>query len=409
LPVHDDDSDISTLNPDDIDDIDFYVHVGGEPVHVFMSKGELIVERSLGELTPVELRQNWDAVCSGVMKELRSFVELGVFRIALKGESGNCMSSRWVFRWKINAETSVEEIKARLTVRGFLDNAGSELLTYAGTASRWGQRLVVAIACQKRWPLVCADVGSAFLKSLTFKEIAALNNEPERKCAFMPPPGYSDFIRSLPGCAHYDERLHELLLLKPVYGLKDAPRAWRRRLHAAMLQLKAENLRADRCIYVWREDGRITAICSSHVDDLKLAGEPALIQHILSVLTTLFGKLKVVHKSFEHCGIWHEYQESDGSYHLHQNHFVERLKVPDCEGLPKHLPQQPLDEAQSAVFLSGLGSLAWLVQTRQDVAVYIQALQRNAKKPCVSHMLRLCCVIRWCKRKPCFLRLFSRN
>ena len=76
-------------------------------------------------------------------------------------------------------------------------------------------------------------------------------------------------------------------------------------------------------IYVWREDGRITAICSSHVDDLKLAGEPALIQHILSVLTTLFGKLKVVHKSFEHCGIWHEYQESDGSYHLHQNHFVE--------------------------------------------------------------------------------------
>ena len=44
------------------------------------------------------------------------------------------------------------------------------------------------------------------------------------------------------------------------------------------------------------------------------------------------------------------------------------------------------------------------MQTRQDVAVYIQALQRNAKKPCVSRMLRLCCVIRWCKHRPCFLR-----
>ena len=408
LPVHDDD-DISTLNADseDFDDIDFYVSLGEGPVHVFLSADKIIVEKSLGELTPHEIKQHWEEVSKGVTKELRSFTDLGVFKVSPKGTTGNCMTSRWVMRWKKNAETLVEEIKARLTVRGFLDSAGPDLLTYAGTASRWGQRLVVAVACQKRWPLVCADVGSAFLKSLTFKEIAEINNEPIRRCAFLPPTGYSEFIRSLPNCGHFDERVHELELLKPIYGLKDAPRAWRRRLHDALTVLKATNLKTDRCIYLWRSEesgGRLLCICSAHVDDLKLAGETNFVKYLLHELEKLFGKLKVVHGSFEHCGIQHEYSESDGSYRLHQNHFVERLKTPNMEGIPKQLPKQSLTEPQIAVFLSGLGSLAWLVQTRMDVAVYIQALQRNAKKPTVAHMMRLCCVIRWCKRKPVFIR-----
>ena len=411
LPIHsDNESDISTLNADDIFDtldIEFYSHSGeaDSPWCVFLSAaGEIVLEKSVGELSAKEIKAHWNEVSKGVMKELLSFTELGVFRISPKGTTGNHMTSRWVMRWKWNPTANADEIKCRLTVRGFMDLAGPELLTYAGTASRWGQRLVVAIACQKKWRLVCADVGSAFLKSLTFKEIAEINNEPVRKCSFSPPSGYADFVRQLPGCSHYDDRIHELELLKPVYGLKDAPRAWRRRLHTAMVELGAENLRTDRCIYVWRNGKKLIAICSAHVDDLKLAGEKDIVDHILSTLTQQFGKLKIVNDSFEHCGIWHEYQPSDGSYHLHQNHFTTRLKLPDMEGISRDTPTLLLTEPQIAAYLSGLGSLAWLVQTRMDVAIYIQALQRNAKKPTVSHMLRLCCVIKWCKRKPCHLR-----
>jgi hypothetical protein len=408
LPIDSDhESDISTLNAEDILDVDFYAHPGegNDPWCVFLGKdGEIVIEKSVGELSAKEIKQHWNEVSKGVMKELLSFIELSVFKISPKGTTGNLMTSRWVMRWKWNPTTNEDEIKARLTVRGFMDSAGPELLTYAGTASRWGQRLIVAVACQKKWRLVCADVGSAFLKSLTFREIAEINNEPVRKCSFSPPSGYSDFVRKLPGCSNYDENLHELELLKPVYGLKDAPRAWRRRLHTAMVELGAENLRTDRCIYVWRKGNKLIAICSAHVDDLKLAGEKDIVDHILTTLTQQFGKLKIVNDSFEHCGIWHEYQPSDGSYHLHQNHFTERLKLPDMEGISRDTPSQLLTEPQIAVYLSGLGSLAWLVQTRMDVAIYIQALQRNAKKPTVSHMLRLCCVIKWCKRKPCYLR-----
>ena len=218
-----------------------------------------------------------------------------------------------------------------------------------------------------------------------------------------PPTGYGQFIRSLPGCSQYDEQRHELELLKPVYGLKDAPRCWRARLHTALVELHAFNLSTDHCIYVWRNSsGLISAIASAHVDDLKLAGEASLVEKILAHLSELFGKLKIARGSFEHCGIWHEIQK-DGSYHLHQRHFADRMKLIDLSEVSLDKPTEKLNDTQVSVFLSALGSLAWLIQTRLDIAIYVQALQRSAKNPTVAHMHRLSCVIRWCKRKPVHL------
>ena len=191
-------------------------------------------------------------------------------------------------------------------------------------------------------------------------------------------------------------------MLKPVYGLKDAPRAWRKRLHLAMVEMSATALRTDACIYVWRvnKNGKhkLVAICSAHVDDIKLAGEDDIVEWILKQLSKWFDKLKIQRGSFEHCGIMHEMQP-DRSYHLHQNHFAQRLKLIPLTGIPVHLPKQLLNEDQLTLYMSGLGSLAWLVQTRADCAIYIQALQRATKHATISHLLRLNTVIRWCRRK----------
>ena len=157
------------------------------------------------------------------------------------------MTSRWVLRWKLDALTQKQLIKARLTVRGFLDKDGDWLETFASTASRWGQKLIVAIAVQNNWRILTADVGAAFLRGLTFEELSKITGAPVRRCAFKPPTGYGDFIRELPNCHHFDETKHELEMIKPVYGLKDAPRAWRKRLHLAMLSMKATAVRTDTC------------------------------------------------------------------------------------------------------------------------------------------------------------------
>ena len=72
-----------------------------------------------------------------------------------------------------------------------------------------------------------------------------MTGEKLRRAAFTPPSAYASFIRELPDCAHYSESSHELEMLKAVYGLKDAPRAWRKQLHMALAELNAEQLRTD--------------------------------------------------------------------------------------------------------------------------------------------------------------------
>ena len=64
----------------------------------------------------------------------------------------------------------------------------------------------------------------------------------------------------------------------------------------------------------------------------------------------------------------------------------------------EHLLKQLLPESFKAQFLSLLGGLSWLLQTRLDAAVYVQALQRNAQTPRYEHLVRLNKVCKWVRR-----------
>ena len=84
--------------------------------------------------------------------EMISFVELKAIVLGKRGSTGNCMTSRWVLRFKRKENEKI--IKARLTVHGFKHVDADNLSTYVATASKWTQRLVLAIASQIRWELI---------------------------------------------------------------------------------------------------------------------------------------------------------------------------------------------------------------------------------------------------------------
>ena len=96
-----------------------------------------------------------------------------------KVDCGNIIDSRWVDRWKM--VDGVRVIKSRLCVRGFKDLQGSELATFSGTASRFGQRMINVLAASMGWTLWSADAGCVFLRGLTFEEIAKMSGEPLRR------------------------------------------------------------------------------------------------------------------------------------------------------------------------------------------------------------------------------------
>ena len=62
-------------------------------------------------------------------------------------------------------------------------------------------------------------------------------------------------------------------MIRAIYGLKDAPRAWRITLHRVLLELGAKALSTDGAIYYWHHLGNLVLILSAHVDDLKITGE----------------------------------------------------------------------------------------------------------------------------------------
>ena len=123
---------------------------------------------------------------------------------------------------------SKKSIKARLTVRGFKDRQAQQggIQTFAGTTSRWGQRLVCSVAALRGWRLRSADISMAFLRGLTFETISKRTGQPIRSIQFDLPPGAASILRMIPGYENFDPATETLEMLKPGFGTVGAPRAW---------------------------------------------------------------------------------------------------------------------------------------------------------------------------------------
>ena len=87
---------------------------------------------------------------------------------------------------------------------------------------------------------------------------------------------------------------------------------------------------------------------------------------------------------------------------MSQSHYVKQL--PTIELPYQHAPPEtPVTPHQLAQYQSLLGAVAWLNQTRVDIAVYTQALQRATHKCTLGHISKLNKLVRWLRRKTCNL------
>eukprot|EP00975_Prorocentrum_lima_P058068 12180059-Prorocentrum_lima.AAC.1 len=73
-------------------------------------------------------------------------------------------------------------------------------------------------------------ISAAFLKGMTFKEIASETGDTMRSVQFDFPPAGVWIMRKLPGMEDYGSSLEIPDLLKAMWRLKDAPRAFGMRL-----------------------------------------------------------------------------------------------------------------------------------------------------------------------------------
>ena len=113
------------------------------------------------------------------------------------------------------------------------------------------------ISVQRSWPIASMDISCAFLKGLTFEEIAKIKGTPKRQVSMRLPrgrkgcePAGSRLLRKLEGFQTFCDAIHVLELLKGGFGLVDAPALFTGKVDITLKEKGMYSTRADRKFYV---------------------------------------------------------------------------------------------------------------------------------------------------------------
>ena len=97
----------------------------------------------------------------------------------------------------------------------------------------------------------------AFAKGMTFSELARLTGKPLRAVEFNLNAEDVKLLRQMPKFEDFDLARETLSMVKDIYGLKDAPRAWRKKLHMILEEWELHQLYADAQIYACHEGSQV--------------------------------------------------------------------------------------------------------------------------------------------------------
>eukprot|EP00959_Pyramimonas_sp_CCMP1952_P373173 7815107-Pyramimonas_sp.AAC.1 len=107
-----------------------------------------------------------------------------------------------------------------------MDAEAFDVEAVSGTARRATQRLLASAAARKKqWITASMDIDEAFLKGLTYCELAEATGEQGRMARCALPPGSASAPRALPGFSPDDESKHCFIALRQAQAPRTPPRA----------------------------------------------------------------------------------------------------------------------------------------------------------------------------------------
>jgi hypothetical protein len=158
---------------------------------------------------------------------------------------------KWVYKAKKDAVGFISKYKARLVAKGYVQRQGIDFNeVFAPVARLESVRLLLAHAANEGWAVHHMDVKSA-----------SLNGELREEVYVEQPPGFV-----LKG--HEGKVLH---LIKVLYGLRQAPRAWYAKIDSSLLGLGFQRSNSEHTVYL-RGDGVHRLVVGVYVDDLVITG-----------------------------------------------------------------------------------------------------------------------------------------
>jgi hypothetical protein len=313
--------------------------------------------------------------------EHAALLENGTWEIVKLPPGKKAIGCRWVWLIKRKADGSIERFKARLVAQGFSQIPGLDYVEiFSPTFRPASLRLVLALTAIQDLCLHSLDISNAFL-----------NGELEEEIYMKQPEGF-----------HQGDPDDVCLLLKTIYGLKQAGRQWNKKIHQILESLGFRRLKSDNSLYIYSRD-EVKIIMPIWVDDITLASNSqSSIDKVIKELSSHF-KLRDLGPTTYLLGIEITRNRSQHSISLSQRQYIvdilEKFNMGDCK--PVVTPMEPglqltkemgattaeeIAEMKSIPYLTAIGMLLYLaMNTRPDICYPVGVLARFCSNPGMAH------------------------
>ncbi|WVZ51167.1 hypothetical protein U9M48_002333 [Paspalum notatum var. saurae] len=214
-------------------------------------RGESLLVANADEPATFEQAHTHECWRKAMLDEMTSIEANGTWELVDPPLRQRPIGLKWVFKAKKDTTGIVTKHKARLVAKGYVQRQGIDYdEVFAPVARLESVRLLLALAASEGWPVHHMDVKSAFL-----------NGELQEEVYVAQPPGFV-----VAGKEH-----KVLRLIKALYGLRQAPRAWYAKLDASLVALGFQRSASEHAVYT-RGKGAHRLIVGVYVDDLIITG-----------------------------------------------------------------------------------------------------------------------------------------
>ena len=364
----------------------------------------------MGEVGGYEPASLAEAMCSpgwpywkeAMAEEIKALQDHKTWRIDKPPKDANIVGCRWVYHLKRDAAGNIARYKARLVAQGFSQVPGVDFNeTYAPVAKMASIRTILALAADLDYEIHQVDVKNAYL-----------NGKFEDEVVYMKLP---------PGVKLTEDKSLVCLLLKPLYGLKQAGRYWYQRMRRE-LEGRLRLIRCEVDHAVFTLEGRASgkgeksgcedekAMIVAHVDDLTLVTSSlVLMQRVKGEISRAF-QIRDMGEINWILGFSVKRNREKRTISLSQESYIraivkrygfEDLKPsavpmsPGCKLSTADSPKTPQEfsEMKDKPYREAIGAAQYAsVGTRPDITYVVSQLSKYLEKPGLAHWNAVKCL-----------------
>jgi hypothetical protein len=298
-----------------------------------------------------------------VKDELQSFDDNRAWEIVDTPKGGTVVKCKWVLKKKCDSDNNVR-YRARLVAKGCTQKYGVDYEeTFSPVVRHTTLRLLFALSVQLDLDVIHLDVKTAFL-----------NGDLDETIYMQKPAG---FVCSDPNKV--------LKLNKAIYGLKQASRAWHKKVDSCMLTDGYKRSDIEPCLYT-KIVGNNKTMVTLYVDDfLIFSNDQEELKHLKAMLCNNF-KIKDLGQVKECLGMSVRFDKKKGIVTLSQKKYVDELlrkfNMFECKTVNTPMEANLKSKKENITncqnpYQQLIGSLMYLaVLTRADIAYSVSYLSQ---------------------------------